>query len=108
MAKWQAPDPELVAFFESALPVRGVERRKMFGCPCAFVNGNMAAGVHEHRLFARLPAEAAAHPFTPMGRASKTYAALEHALDEDPALLRDWIARALAHARTLPPKKKKP
>jgi len=105
---WQKSDPQLVQRFLDNLPVtRGVERRQMFGYPCAFINGNMFAGLHEQRLVVRLPTEAQAHPFKPMGRTMKDYAALEDALDAPPAQFSDWIARALAHTRALPPKKPK-
>jgi TfoX/Sxy family transcriptional regulator of competence genes len=32
----------------------GVERRSMFGCPVAFVNGNMFTGVHNDEVSVRL------------------------------------------------------
>ena len=105
MAKWQKPDPALVDAFDAALAVgRGVERRQMFGCPCAFVDGKLFAGIHEHRLFLRLPSEAATRPFTPMGRASKSYAAIDDALDLEPREFREWIARAFDYTRSLPAK----
>jgi TfoX/Sxy family transcriptional regulator of competence genes len=107
MAKWQKSDPELVAAFDAALPLTaGVERRQMFGCPCAFIHGNLFAGVHEQRLFLRLPSEAALRPFSPMGAASKSYAAIEDALDCEPREFREWIARAFAYTQALPPKVK--
>src|SRR5687767_8704266 len=68
MARWRKPDPALVAEFEAALPgLPGAERRQMFGCPCAFVNGQLFAGVHEDRLLVRVPDAAAEHPFAPIG-----------------------------------------
>jgi TfoX/Sxy family transcriptional regulator of competence genes len=109
MASWQKPDPSLVAMFDAALPLtQGVERRQMFGCPCAFLHGNMFAGLHEQRLIVRVPAEAALRPFQPMGRPMREYAAIEDALDLEPAQFRGWVQRALDHARTLPAKVKKP
>jgi TfoX/Sxy family transcriptional regulator of competence genes len=108
MATWRKPDPALVEAFLAALPLTaGVERRQMFGCPCAFVHGNMFAGVHETRLIVRIPSEAAARPFAPMGRAMKDYAAIEDALDCEPRELRDWVTRAFEYTRALPPKVKK-
>ena len=36
--KWQPSSPELIACFDACLPhAAGVERRQMFGYPCAFV-----------------------------------------------------------------------
>ena len=105
MAKWKKVPAALAERFEQCLPRSGaVERRKMFGCPCAFVNGNMFAGLHEDRLIVRVPVEAAAHPFVVMGRTMREYAALENALEREPAELKAWIARAFAHTRALPPK----
>ena len=40
--KWKKSPPELVATFDAAIAGKpGVERRQMFGYPCAFLNGNM-------------------------------------------------------------------
>ena len=59
MATWKKVPAELAARFDAALPVvADVQRRKMFGCPAAFVNGNLFAGLHENRLMVRLPAMA--------------------------------------------------
>ncbi len=106
--KWKKVSEALAARFEECLPASpAVERRKMFGCPCAFVNGNMFAGLHEARLIVRVPEEAAARPFVVMGRTMREYAAIEDALERKPAELQKWIERAFAHARALPPKKPK-
>jgi len=108
MATWQKSDPALVERFLASLPVtQSVQRRQMFGYPCAFVNGNMFAGLHEQRLIVRLPAQASARPFEVMGKVMKDYAAIEDALDCPPAQFRDWIASALAYTSALPPKKPK-
>jgi TfoX/Sxy family transcriptional regulator of competence genes len=108
MATWQKSNPALVERFLAGLPLtQGVERRQMFGYPCAFINGNMFAGLHEQRLIVRLPEQASAQPFEVMGKVMKEYAAIEDALDCPPAQFRDWIARALAYAGGLPPKKPK-
>ena len=56
MTTWKKVAPELTALFDSCLPHGlGVERRQMFGCPAAFVNGNMFACTHETRLVVRQP-----------------------------------------------------
>ncbi len=49
---------ELVQWFERALkdfPM--ATARKMFGYPCAFVNGNMFAGLFQDEMFLRLSDE---------------------------------------------------
>lgn len=44
------PTPEAIAAFEESLPTNPeVVRKKMFGMPAAFVNGNMFFGVTEAR-----------------------------------------------------------
>jgi TfoX/Sxy family transcriptional regulator of competence genes len=108
MATWQKPEPALVRRFLASLPMDDeVQRRQMFGCPCAFVNGNMFAGLHEQKLIVRLPAQASSRPFEVMGKVMKEYAAIEDALDCPPSQFSDWIMRALAYTRTLPTKERK-
>lgn len=93
------------------------ERRKMFGMPAGFVNGNMFYGVFADGVVLRLPPDALAaifeqggiERFEPMpGRPWKEYA---HALapiwggtDE----LKAWALQALDHTAQMPPKVKKP
>ena len=117
MNKWERSSPELVARFDACLPrAPGVERRQMFGCPCAFVNGNMFTGVHEHRLIVRLAETERTSlakmpdvkPFIVMGRTMREYVAFERPLERAPRELANWMAKALAFAQTLPPKAKKP
>jgi hypothetical protein len=55
MPKWESPSLPIVARFEKAIAVvPGIRRRKMFGCPAAFVNGQMFAGVFQSSVFVRL------------------------------------------------------
>jgi TfoX/Sxy family transcriptional regulator of competence genes len=108
-AAWKKVPEALAQAFDAALPRSPlVERRRMFGCPCAFVNGNMFAGLHEERLIVRVPQEAAARPFVVMGRTMKEYAALDGALDLGEADMANWIERGFAYARALPPKARRP
>ena len=109
MTAWKKVPAELARRFDDALPAAvDVERRQMFGCPCAFVNGNMFAGLHEDRLILRIPDEAANHPCVMMGRTMKQYAAIDHALKLDTHAFARWIERAWLHTRELPPKVKRP
>ncbi len=87
--------------------------RKTFGSPCAYVNGNMAVGLHGSEWFVRLPASAAdelmalegASPFSPMpGRAMTGYIVLPGQVLDDDSALSGWIERSLDYVRTLPPK----
>ena len=110
---WTKSSPELVERFDACLPkAAAVERRQMFGYPCAVVNGHMFTGLHEQRLVLRLDEKLRAEltrqagigPFVVMGRTMREYVAverpLEHAVDE----IQGWMEAALAHASRLPPK----
>ncbi len=105
MSTWKKVPGELAARFDVALPVLAdVERRKMFGCPAAFVNGHLFAGLHEDRLMVRLPALAKEHPCMLLGRTMKEYALFPDALEMPDRDLARWIAQAYAFARGLPVK----
>jgi len=108
---WRKSSPELVRAFDAALPPRdGVERRKMFGYPAAFVNGNMFAGLHQDDVVVRLPeAERQAllasggRNFEPMpGRVMKNYLLLPEASDSRTLSL--WLWKAFDHTSELPAK----
>jgi TfoX/Sxy family transcriptional regulator of competence genes len=110
---WKKSPPELVAAFATSLPDDPlVERRSMFGYPCAFVQGNMVTGLHEERLIVRLPERVRAELvalggviFSPMpGRLMKEYVVVPPAIVAKPEQLGAWIARAIAYGTTLPPK----
>ncbi len=105
MSTWTKVPADLAAAFDAALPKSPlVERRQMFGCPCAFVNGRMFAAVHQERLLVRLPDEAVKRPSLMMGRTMKDYAAFDGALDLAAEEMQDWVARGFAYTQTLPPK----
>ena len=109
MDKWQKVPPELATRFDAALPAAtDVQRRRMFGCPCGFVNNNMFAGLHQDRLIVRAPDEAAKRPCVIMGRTMKQYALIEDALSLSPKAMSEWIARGYNFTRALPPKATKP
>ena len=109
--------PDTLELFEAIVPADlDVERRKMFGYPCAFVNGNMFTGVHGDYVILRLgEAERAeflalpgAHGFEPMpGRPMKEYVVPSDNQLQDRDFLLAWMAKSLAYARSLPPKAKK-
>ncbi len=57
--EWQKSPETLVQTFTAALPDDPrIERRKVFGYPCAFVGGNMFAGLHAASIMVRLPGDA--------------------------------------------------
>ena len=112
--RWKKSPPELVVSFDHALPRHAaVERRQMFGYPCAFVRGQMFCGLFQDRVLVRLGTEAAATLvsagetdwFTPMpGRPMREYVLVPDADAEHPAQLAAWLERALRYGLTLPPK----
>ena len=114
---WEKSSEDLVERFYAALPDDdGVERRKMFGYPCAFVNGNMFTGLHEQNLIVRLPEERrealfaeGAKVFAPMqGRVMKEYVALAPDVIAEPEALSARLAESFSFVSAMPVKKKKP
>jgi TfoX/Sxy family transcriptional regulator of competence genes len=110
---WKKSPPQLVETFHGALPDDPlVERRKMFGYPCAFVHGNMFAGLHQESMVLRLSeAERAAmpgaRPFEPLpGRVMREYVVVPTGILSSGPELRAWAGRALAYAASLPRKQK--
>jgi TfoX/Sxy family transcriptional regulator of competence genes len=111
--------PEAVAFFQEVVPMDepGVETRKMFGYPSAFVNGNLFMGLFGDGLMLRLSeADRAgllkidgAEPFEPMpGHAMKEYVLVPDSFHGDRETLDGWIEKSLAFVGGKPAKEKKP
>ena len=106
--------PALVRAFDATVgSLRGVERRKMFGHPAIFVRGNMIAGLVRDRMILRLGEEdraaflavRGAKPFIAMGgRVMKQWAVVAPSMLKSRPTLARWLARSLAHGRTLAPK----
>jgi len=113
--KWSKPSKYLVDVFEGALPHDpSIERRQLFGCPCAFVNGNMFAGLHQKGLAIRLPQnereelmkDPEAVAFEPQpGRFMREYVVLPPSIVNDASRLQYWMARALEYTSTRPHKR---
>lgn len=108
-----APSPDsLVSAWEAAFPKHpNAERRKMFGYPAGFVNGNMFGGLWQTFVAVRLPEDdrdecvaEGAQPFEPTGRSMKEYVVLPDAIVRDRGKLRRWLELAFAYASELPPK----
>jgi TfoX/Sxy family transcriptional regulator of competence genes len=115
--KWEKPSEALTKAFDSALPDDAlVERKKMFGMPAAFVNGNMFAGVHQTDIVVRLPeakraeiAQAGASQFEPMaGRPMREYMVVPASMHADTAALSAWVGEAFRFGMSLPVKEAKP
>lgn len=116
--KWRKSPAELVDLFASVLPDEpAIEKRQMFGYPCAFVNGNMFTGLHQEALIVRLGEEdrkrlieeVGASQFEPLpGRPMREYVALPETVLIDRKQLTEIIRSARDFAASLPPKVKKP
>jgi len=91
---------------------KNVEEKKMFGCICFFVDGNVLVGVWKDSLIARLgPDEGEAalrephvRAFDITGRPMRSWVVVEPEGVEDDDQLQAWIGRATKFVRTLPKK----
>jgi TfoX N-terminal domain len=115
MPQFPKSPPELVERFgEIVGRYPNAKRKAMFGYPSAVVDGNMATSLFGSHWIVRLPdaeiaaAEAAgATPFEVMpGRAMKGFVVIPDADVTDESKLVAWVERGLAHAASMPAKKK--
>ena len=108
---WEKSPQWLLDLFAASLPDDPrIERRKMFGMPVGFVNGNLFAGVFQDQIFVRLAPEARAaleaeHGPLP-GRSSRTYMRIPEDMLEDEAEIGQMLARAFRYTAALPEKAK--
>jgi TfoX/Sxy family transcriptional regulator of competence genes len=115
--KWKKAPESLVLRFGQALPSDpAIERRSMFGYPCAFFHGHMFCGLFEDQFIVRLSdaergaflKQPGAKVFEPMpGRPMKEYVLVPPAVVEREALLGGWLRQALDYVGGLPPRVKK-
>ncbi len=93
------------------------EKKKMFGCPVYFLNGNMLAGAHQESIFLRLSEddqeEIFKHPdvtsFSPMaGRIMREYVVIPISIYGSPDEFKKWLAKAKNYVASLPVKEPKP
>ena len=111
---WKKSPAELVERFATALPEHpAVVRKRMFGYPAAFANGNRVCGLFQDSVVVRLDKEGAAsavaerraQQFTPMpGRAMTGYVLVPTAEANDTKALATWLQQALDFTLTLPKK----
>lgn len=91
---------------------KGLIEKNLFGGIGFLVNGNMACGVHKQDLIVRLGDaafdQALKQPyvriFNMTGRPMKGWIMVSGPGYASEAALKDWIDKALQHARSLPPK----
>jgi TfoX/Sxy family transcriptional regulator of competence genes len=110
-----AYDPETVERIRKIMKrKRGYSQRNMFGGVCFMINGHMACGVLEKNLMLRLNnalAQAAltephTHEMDFTGKPMKSMLYVDaKGIATDPQL-KAWVDRAVAFAKTLPPKVK--
>jgi TfoX/Sxy family transcriptional regulator of competence genes len=117
MGKWQPAPPEHVQLFGEmlqAFPL--IQIRQMFGYPCAFIQGQMVAGLFQDSFILRLSMEDraqflqldGARPFEPMpGRPMKEYVVLPERLLAQKEALHCWLEKAFVYAGSLPAKEPK-
>lgn len=115
---WVKIPQEHHPLFLAALPRDpAIETIRMFGGIAAMVNGNMFGGLFGRSVLVRVNAADQATvlamdggaPFDPMGngRTMKDTVMLPESVMGEPRELARWLDRALAFAKTLPPKAKK-
>ena len=112
------PAPEaVVSLFQATVAgLPDVEFCKMFGYPCAFVNGQMLTGVFGDRIMLRLSETdrarflelPGAKTFEPIpGRPMREYVELPTHVMNSPVQFKRWLKRGYVYVGTLPPKANK-
>jgi TfoX/Sxy family transcriptional regulator of competence genes len=111
---WTKSPQSLIDLFDKAVPSGiTVSRRKMFGYPAAFANGNLFIGLHQNDFIMRLSEEDRARfsaeygelIFEPMkGRPMREYVRLPEELLTDARKRTPWIKRSREYAEGIKPK----
>jgi TfoX/Sxy family transcriptional regulator of competence genes len=114
--KWIKASEEIIELFEKIIPnLPGVEKRKMFGYPVAFINNNMFMGVHGNSIILRLSDDEkkeflklkSAKQFEPVpGRLMKEYVVFPEWMFEDRFILNIWVEKSFEYVSYLPAKLK--
>lgn len=109
--------PQLIERFRAVLDRHAapdIKLKPMFGYPCAWIAGNMATGLFAEDWWVRLNEDdratllelPGAHQFEVMpGKAMGRYVVLPPDVTADDANVDAWLAKAIDHTRTLPPKR---
>lgn len=115
--KFRKPDEGLSELLEETVSSFACQKRKMFGSPVYFVNGNMFAGVHQDSIFLRLSekdrenifkSNDEATQFEPLGgRVMREYMVIPDSIHDHPEEFNRWLGVSYDYVASLPPKKKK-
>ncbi len=116
--KMKAPSKEMEGLSEDLLnDLPGVEKCRMFGCPCVFVRGNMFAGVVGDRMILRFSQEdrdeflapEGAKPFEAMpGKAMREYVEVPESMLSRGPDIGALVKRSYGYASSLPAKPPRP
>jgi len=111
---WTKSPQSLIDLFDKSVPSSvTVSRRRMFGYPAAFANGNLFIGLHQNDFIMRLSeedrtrfsAEYGERIFEPMkGRRMREYVRLPEELLTDARKRAPWIKQSLEYAKGIKPK----
>jgi len=115
---WRKSDAALSALFGASIPPDPrIEKRAMFGCPAALVDGKLFGCVHQEsfvlkfseqdRAALRDEFDAHGYEFT-SGRGIRDFVAMPDDILSDRDALRDWIARSIAYVAAKPKKSSRP
>jgi len=115
--KFKKANEGLCDLLEETMASFECQKRRMFGSPVWFVNGNMVTGVHQDDIFIRLSLKDRekllsesdeASPFEPLeGRIMKEYVVIPNSIYDDPESFDEWLNKSFQYVSSLPPKKKK-
>ena len=118
MPKFERAPQEVIDLFTKLTSSQPeLELRKMFGYPCAFINGNMVCGVFADRIMLRLSDQdraafgniPGARNFEPFpGRPMREYVEFPKEMMKDLPKLVEWLQVSFDYAKSLPVKEKKP
>ena len=118
MAWVKIPKENHPLFYDRLPRDRRVETLQMFGAAAAKVNGHLFGGLFARSFMVKLGpgdletalALEGAERFDPMGngRVMGDSVLMPEEMMDDPAEMKAWLAKAFAHAVTLPKKKAKP
>lgn len=113
---WTKSPQWLIDLFDKSVPsADSVSRRKMFGYPAAFANGNLFIGLHQNDFIlrlsqddrARLAGQFGERMFEPIrGRPMREYVRLPAELLADSRKRASWIKRSFKYAEAVNPEEK--